>query len=98
MPSASTLISVCRTAERIRFEPALPSTSSTSPSRIAIVGDIIDGIRRPGSVRWKPAGLRSSSPIMLLSWTPVPGTITPEPEPFEQVTLAQAPAASTVAM
>ena len=32
---------------------------------------------------------------MLLTWTPVPGTIRPEPVPFEQVTLAQRPSPST---
>ena len=35
---------------------------------------------------------------MLLSWIPVPATNTPEPEPFEQVTLAQPPSPSTVVM
>ena len=85
-------------AERIRFEPALPRASSSSPSRRTTVGDIIDGIRRPAGVEWKPNGFRSSSPSMLLRWTPVPGTITPEPVPFEQVTLAQPPCASTAVM
>ena len=32
-----------------------------------------------------PAGLRSYSPSMLFMWIPVPGTITPEPEPVEAV-------------
>ena len=35
---------------------------------------------------------------MLLTWTPVPGTIRPEPVPFEQVTLAQTPSASIAVM
>ena len=35
---------------------------------------------------------------MLLRCTPVPGTITPEHEPLEQVRLAQAPAASSTEM
>ncbi len=56
------------------------------------------GTRRPGAIRWKPAGLRSSSPSMLLRITPVPGTSTPEPEPLEQVTLAQLPSASRTEM
>ena len=32
---------------------------------------------------------------MLLTWTPVPGTTSPEPVPFEQVTEAQTPSASS---
>ena len=80
------------------MEPALPSPRTISPSRRTTVGAIIDGTRRPGAIRWKPSGLRSSSPSMLLRITPVPGTSTPEPEPFEQVTLAQVPSASITAM
>ena len=60
-------------AERIRFEPPLPSPSSSSPSRRTTVGDIIDGIRRPAIVAWKPNGFRSCSPSMLLSWMPGAG-------------------------
>ena len=95
IPSATRRTIVCRTADRIRFEPPLPSPSSSLPSRSSTVGDIIEGTRRPGGRVWKPNGLRSSSPSMLLTWTPVPGTIRPEPVPFEQVTLAQRPSAST---
>ena len=62
------------------------------------VGDIIDGIRRPGGARWKPSGLRSASPMMLLTWMPVPGTTMPEPSPFVQVTEHARPAASTTEM
>ena len=57
----------------MRLEPALPSTSSTSPSRSTIDGAIMLGIRRPAGCRWKPSGLRSSSPIMLLRWMPGAG-------------------------
>ena len=89
---------VCETAERIRFEPPLPSPRTSSPSRSATVGDIIDGIRRPATVAWKPSGFRSSSPSMLFSWIPVPSTNTPEPEPLEQVTLAQPPSPSSAVM
>ena len=64
----------------------------------ATVGDIIDGIRRPAPVAWKPNGFRSCSPSMLLSWIPVPGTNTPDPEPFEQVTLAHPPSPSSAVM
>ena len=85
-------------AERIRFDPPLPSPSASSPSRRAIVGDIIEGIRRPAIVEWNPNGFRSSSPSMLLSWMPVPSTYTPEPEPFEQVTLAHPPSPSRAVM
>ena len=92
IPCSTARTIVCRIAERIRLEPALPRPSSISPSRRTTVGAIIDGTRRPGSIRWKPSGLRSSSPSMLLRITPVPGTSTPEPEPLEQVTLAHMPA------
>src|SRR5436189_110930 len=47
MPWSTTLTIVCRIAERMRLEPALPSTTSTSPSRSTAVGAIIEGIRRP---------------------------------------------------
>jgi hypothetical protein len=35
---------------------------------------------------------------MLFRWRPVPGTITPDDEPFEQVTLTQPPSASIAEM
>ena len=98
IPSSTARTIVCRIAERIRFEPALPRPSSISPSRRTTVGAIIEGTRRPGAIAWKPSGLRSSSPSMLLRITPVPGTSTPEPEPFEQVTLAHVPSPSRTAM
>ena len=63
-----------------------------------IVGDIIEGRREPASQRWKPSGFRSSSPSMLFTWTPVPGTTRPEPVPFEQVTDAQHPPPSIAVM
>ncbi len=50
------------------------------------------------AARWKPSGLRSSSPMMLLTWMPVPGTTTPEPSPFVHVTAHARPAASTTEM
>ena len=81
----------------MRFEPAEPSATSGWPSRSTTVGAIMLGIRRPGWCRWNPPGLRSSSPSMLLRWIPVPGTTTPEHDPFEQVTDAQAPSASSAA-
>ena len=79
----------------MRFEPAEPSAISGSPSLSTTVGAIMLGIRRPGSWRWKPCGFRSSSPSMLFRCTPVPGTMTPEQEPFEQVTVAQPPRSSS---
>ena len=45
-------------------------------------------------MRPKPPGLRSSSPSMLLSSTPAPGIITPEPDPLELDRLAMPPSAS----
>src|SRR6185437_12718193 len=48
IPSSTTRMTVCRIAERIRFDPALPRTSSGAPSRSTAVGDIMLGIRRPG--------------------------------------------------
>ena len=49
------------------------------------------GSRTPAGWRWKPSGFRSSSPIMLFTWIPVPGTTTPEPSPFVLVTLQAMP-------
>ena len=62
------------------------------------VGDIIDGIRRPGGAVWKPSGLRSASPMMLFMWMPVPGTTMPEPSPLVHVTEHARPAASSTEM
>jgi len=61
-------------ALRMRMLPPLPTTSRMLPSRKTIAGVIIVGIRRPGPLAWKPAGCRSSSPMMLLGMYPVPGT------------------------
>src|SRR5436305_274824 len=44
----------------------LPSTSSAVSPRSTTVGAIMLGSRRPGGWRWKPSGLRSCSPSMLL--------------------------------
>ncbi len=56
------------------------------------------GTRAPGWWRWKPSGFRSCSPSMLLRCMPVPGTTTPEHDPFEQVTEAHAPSPSITEM
>ena len=82
----------------MRLEPALPSTSSTSPSRVTIDGAIMLGIRRPAGWLWKPSGLRSSSPMTLFRWMPVPGTTTPDPSPFVQVTEHALPCESSTEM
>ncbi len=97
-PWSTTPTIVCSSAERMRLEPALPSTSSTSPSRSTIDGAIMLGIRRPAGCRWKPSGLRSSSPITLLRCMPVPGTTTPEPSPLVHVALHARPSASSTEM
>ena len=52
--------------------------------------------RRPGF--GEPPEARSYSPSMLFRWIPVPGTMTPEPEPVEHVSAAAFPAASTTEM
>ena len=52
MPPSTTFSSVWRIAERIRFEPAEPSTTSGMPSRSTTVGAIMLGILRPGVWRW----------------------------------------------
>ena len=56
-------------------EHELDRAARRSPS--TTVGAIIDGIRRPGGAVKNPSGLRSSSPMMLLRWMPVPGTTSP---------------------
>ena len=52
---------------------------------------VIEGMREPGSAASKPAGWRSSSPIMLLSCMPVPGMNSPDPDPLEAVIDATLP-------
>ena len=49
--------------------------------------------RRPGAVG--PPATRSYSPSMLFRWMPVPGTITPEPEPVDDESDAAVPSEST---
>ena len=49
--------------------------------------------RRPGVAG--PGATRSYSPSMLFRWMPVPGTITPEPEPVDDESDAALPSAST---
>ena len=92
-PWPTTFAITCMIAPRNRIEPALPTTSLGRPPPTTIVGAIMLVRRRPGSV--EPAPTRSYSPSMLLSWMPVPGTITPEPEPVEDETDAAFPSAST---
>ena len=65
------------------------------PSSSTTVGAIIDGSRRPGGCVNQPAGERSCSPIMLLTWMPVPGTTIPEPSPLVVVTAHAQPSASS---
>ena len=62
--SSAAAPSGCGWSRRCRA-PARPR-----PSRITIDGAIMLGIRRPAGCRWKPSGLRSSSPITLLRWMP----------------------------
>ena len=66
-----------------------------SPPRSISAGAIIEVIRTPGGAAPKPPGFRSSSPSMLLSMIPVPGTTTPELDPLEPERLAMPPSAST---
>src|SRR5660397_161869 len=96
----------CTMAERRRSLPALPkeitspdacwegSAQGLSPLH-AMVGAIMDVSLSPGGRAKKPSGFRSSSPIMLFSMIPVPGTTMPEPDPQEEVTQTAIPAAST---
>ena len=53
--------------------------------------------RVPGAGAWPP-GWRSYSPSMLFRWIPVPGTMTPEPEPVDAESDAALPSASTAEM
>src|SRR5204863_7504299 len=92
-PVPTVLTTTCRIAPRRRTEPALPTTSRGEPVRRTSDGAIMLVSRRPGRVR-RPDGLRSYSPSMLLRCTPVPGTMTPDPEPFDAVSEAALPRAS----
>src|SRR5660397_183465 len=96
----------CTMAERRRSLPALPkeitspdacwegSAQGLSPLH-AMVGAIMDVSLSPGGRAKKPSGFSASSPIMLFSMIPVPGTTMPEPDPQEEVTETAIPAAST---
>ena len=68
-------------------------TSSSSPPLVAIDGACMLVSRVPGGMWWPAA--RSSSPIMLFRWSPVPGTTTPEWDPFDAVNAQAFPARST---
>src|SRR2546426_3886617 len=80
-------------APRRRTDPALPTTSRGPSSPTTTVGAIMLVSRLPGVAG--PPATRSYSPSMLFRWMPVPGTITPEPEPVDAETDAAFPAAST---
>ena len=60
------------------------------------VGAIMDAMRDAGAQRSNPAGLRSSSPSMLFNMKPQPGTIYPQPSPFERVIDAISPPSSII--
>ena len=81
-------------APRSRIEPALPDDEPGAPvARATIDGAIMLVSRRPG--RGMPSETRSYSPSMLFRWMPVPGTITPDPEPVDVESDAALPRAST---
>ena len=82
MPWSIALIATCIIAERSRLEPLDPTTSSIPRGPTTIVGDCMLVSRVPGGIP-RPAA-RSSSPIMLFRCRPVPGTITPEWQPFDE--------------
>ena len=79
-------------APRRRTDPALPTTSRGPPSPTTTVGAIMLVSRRPGAAG--PPATRSYSPSMLFRWMPVPGTITPEPEPVDDESDAAFPSES----
>src|SRR5206468_4548622 len=74
-------------------DPALPTTSRGPCSPITTVGAIMLVRRRPGVAG--PGATRSYSPSMLFRWIPVPGTITPEPDPVDDEIEHALPSAST---
>ena len=90
-PRSSAATTTWTIAERIRADPDDPATSATPP--------VLEHERRrhharqphPRHAACSEATLRSVSPSMLLRWTPVPGTTTPEPQPVEQVSEAALP-------
>ena len=82
-------------ALRMRSLPPLPSAVRVPSAVRSSVGAIIEPIRVPAGVLWKPCGCRSASPMTLLSWMPVPGTKTPEQLPFDRVMAASPPSPSS---
>src|SRR2546430_1041011 len=91
-PCPTTLFTIWRIAPRRRTEPALPTTRRGRSSRSTIDGAIMLVSRMPAPAL---AATRSYSPSMLFRCTPVPGTITPDPEPVDAVIEAAFPRAST---
>ena len=89
MPWSTTLRMVCSTVLMMVRPPGLPVTSTRRPSRVTMVGDMLDSMRLPGparlgSVPMSPKsvvmpGPALKSPISLLSRNPAPGTVIFDP-------------------
>ncbi len=70
---SSRLQSTCRMAVRSRLDPPEPTAISRSRPT-ARVGAIMEETRVSVGQQWNPVGLRSSSPSMLFTMMPVPGS------------------------
>ena len=70
------------------------ATADAIRDELAAKGIIIEDKRSPGSHAWKPRGLTSSSPSMLLIMKPQPGTSRPLPSPFDTVIATALPSMS----
>ncbi len=82
-------------AVRIRLDPPEPRAAIEPSGRKARLGAIMEEMRLFSGQTWKPKGLRSSSPSMLFSMMPVPGSMAPQPSPLDRLKAATLPAAST---
>ena len=73
------LITACNADGKIRVAPGKPSANQGWPPRITISGDMLLVIRFPGAIEFANPGCGSNIFMVLLSNTPVPGTVTFDP-------------------
>jgi hypothetical protein len=89
MPWSITLMMVCSTVLMIVRPPGLPVTINSVPSRVTMVGVMLEIMRLPGAARLGSVptspdsvvspGPALKSPISLFSRNPAPGTTMREP-------------------
>src|SRR5690349_7464010 len=83
----------------MRSAPGLPIASADPaddpPDDRATEGAMLEASRVPGASACRPSRFSSGSPRQLLSMSPVPGTVAPEPYPLDAVIAQTVPSLST---